>query len=196
MSVTMHLYKVVPNVKYNGYYNDYLTEKDLIVDPETGKAPYQILEASLGCPDVREDYVGYLAWEDKMHASAWSDGVKHERIDLTYLKSLFKANNYRGCNRILCKLNHFPIETFDNGHIIRKFIVVDEVAYAQGWFFKKRFFNRKMTFNFCITRDEMIKFFDKYIDYRSHDTRGKESVQKFLDAWEDGMNDMIFECAF
>ena len=52
MSVTMHLYKVVPNVKYNGYYNDYLTEKDLIVDPETGKAPYQILEASLGCPDV------------------------------------------------------------------------------------------------------------------------------------------------
>lgn len=31
------------------------------------------------------------------------------------------------------------------------------------------------------------------MDYRSHDIRGKESVQKFLDAWEDGM---IFECAF
>lgn len=193
MSVTMHLYKVVPNVKYIGYYNDFLTEKDLIVNPETGKAPYQIIEKSLGCPDIREDYSGYLAWEDKMHASAWSDGINHHRIDLTYLKSLFNCNNYRGSGRILRKLSQFPIETFSNGHITRKFIVVDEVAYAQGWFFKNRFFNRKISWNICTTKHEMEAFFKKYIDYFGKDTRGAESVEKFMKTWEDGM---IFECAF
>lgn len=191
MSVTMHLWKVNPTVTYNGWYMDYITNKDLILD-ESGDYPVKRIERELGMPE-NEDYAVFETWGKEMQQKAWSDGIIHNTLDLTYMKSLFKINNWRGSSRILKKLKKFLVQQFCNGHYIRNFIVVEEVAYAQGWFFKKQFFNRKMTWNFCTTKHEMEKFFKKYIDYFGKDTRGKESVQRFMDAWEDGM---IFECAF
>lgn len=191
MSATMHLWRVNPTATYKGWYMDYATDKDLIVD-ETGEYPLKRLERELGAPNSN-DYDVFLAWEKEMQKKAWSDGIIHNTLDLTYMKSLFEVNHWRGCGRILEKLKKFPMQQFYNGHYTRNFIVVEEVAYAQGWFFKNRFFNRKMTWNFCTTKHEMEEFFKKYIDYFGKDTRGKESVQRFMDAWEDGM---IFECAF
>lgn len=192
MSVTMHLWKVNPNVKYRGWYMDYATDKDLIMD-ETGEYPLKRIEKELGAPDSADYTTIFRAWEKEMQQKAWSDGIIHDTLDLTYMKSLFKVNHWRGCNRILKKLRQFPIHQFSNGHYTRNFIVVDEMAYAQGWFFKNNFFKRKMTWNICTTKHEMEEFFKKYIDYLGKDTRGEESVQKFLDSWENGM---IFECAF
>jgi hypothetical protein len=39
----------------------------------------------------------------------------------------------------------------------------------------------------------MENFFKQYIDFNSYDDRGREAVDRFLNAWEDGM---IFECAW
>lgn len=191
MSATMHLWRIVPNVTYNGWYMDYVTDKDLIKD-KTGEYPLKRIERELGAPNS-EDYDIFRAWKKEIEKKAWSDEIIHDILDLTYLKSTFKVNHWRGCSRILKKLKKFPMQQFCNGYYTRNFIVVEEVAYAQGWFFKNQFFNRKMTWNICTTKHEMEEFFKKYIDYFGKDTRGKESVQRFMDAWEDGL---IFECAF
>ena len=86
-----------------------------------------------------------------------------------------------------------PIKTFTNGKQSHKYIPVDVVQYAQGWFLKKKFFNKEITHSFCITKKQMENFFKQYIDFNSYDDRGKEAVDRFLNTWEDGM---IFECAW
>ena len=59
--------------------------------------------------------------------------------------------------------------------------------------FKEFIFSKKVTTVICTTKQEMLHFFNQYIDYWGKDTRGKECVESFINAWEDGM---IFECSF
>ena len=202
MSVTMHLYKVRPDVEYTGYYMDYVTHADF-VKGDDGYYPLEHKEKELGAPmgadghwpDSVKEYEIYWKnkeWGEAQENSAWSDNHRHDKIDITLLRACFK--DCRGWKRLVKHFDGFPIKTFNNGRTIQKYIPVDRVEYAQGWFFKKRFFNKKMTRVFCTTKKQMENFFKQYIDFNDkHDTRGREAVDRFLNAWEDGM---IFECAF
>ena len=100
----------------------------------------------------------------------------------------------RGANRQRRKLKKFlnlPSKT-EYG-ITNRIIVVEHIAYRQGWFLKTRFFKKPYTTVVCTTKSEMESFFKKYIDYKNKDTRGKECVDLFRSKWEDGM---IFICSW
>ena len=43
-----------------------------------------------------------------------------------------------------------------------KYASVEVVAYAQGMFLKRQFFNKKETFYACNSKEKMLKFFRKY----------------------------------
>lgn len=201
MSVTMSLYKVNPKVSYKGYHLDFLRDSDFVMG-EDGKYPYEIKERELGAPltdrgsvptisDGEELYNAYEKWEAEQVANAWTDGKTHDKIDMTYLTACFGKG--RGWRRIKNRLNTLPIQTFNNGRYSLRYIPVDEVEYAQGWFFKKRFFKKEITFVICVTKQQMENFFKQYIDFNNEDTRGREAVDRFLNAWEDGM---VFECSW
>ena len=113
------------------------------------------------------------------------------KIDVTHLRACFKYA--RGWRRLAKRLKNLNTKTFKNSRYTQKYIPVDEVQYAQGWFFKKKFFNKEITYVLCTTKKQMENFFKQYIDYNSHDTRAKEAVERFINAWEDGM---LFECSF
>lgn len=131
-------------------------------------------------------------WEDEQKRKAWSDGKEHDKIYVSILRSTYKKQ--RGWRRLNKRLSSIGTKTYMCNGIKMEYIAVDEVQYAQGWFFKNRFFNKEITSVFCVTKEQMINFFNKYIDFNSKaDDRGRGAVRSFLEAWEDGM---IFECAW
>lgn len=187
MSVRFHLYKVNPSVIYNGYYMDYATNKDLKED-ENGNIPLFELEKELGCPDT-DDIQENFCWQNEQKILAWSDKKEHYFFDFTYYNSFWR--NSRGWKYLYKRLNCFDFKIFNNGHKICKYLTLDRVLYYQGWFLKKRFFKKEVTFVYCVTKKQMVDFFNRYIDFTEEN--GRMCVKEFLDAWEDGM---LFECSW
>lgn len=202
MSVTMSLYKVRPDIEYKGYYLDFVG-KDAFILGSDGLYGLERIEKDLGAPmapdghwprseDDHDLYWKHEEWEKNQKANAWSDGKEHDKLDISHLKACFKHT--RGWKRLASRFEDMPIKTFKSARGIQRYIPVDEVQYAQGWFFKKRFFNKEITFVFCTTKEQMENFFKQYVDFNHpSDDRGKEAVNRFINAWEDGM---IFECAW
>lgn len=198
MSVTMSLYKVNPDVVYTGYYFDNVSKADFIMGSD-GFYPIEKKEKELGAPMKSDghwpcasdaEYDDYEKWEESQKASAWSDGVEHEFYDITHRKMCYKG--VRGWRRIRNRLEKFNHRQFKKKDT-RNYLVLDIVEYAQGWFFKKRFFKKEITYVVCTTKREMENFFRQYVDFNGRDTRGREAVNRFMASWEDGM---IFECAW
>lgn len=200
MSVCLSLYRINNDVTYNGYYLDFVSNDDFKCDSD-GYYELEKLEASLGAPmssnghwpvygvDDSELCDAHDLWLNAQKDSAWSDGKKHEKISLTMLK--YRLGDYRACNRMLNRLNGLPFKIFNNGHMIERYIPVDEVLYRQGWFFKKSFFKKELPMSICVTKEQMLNFFNQYLDFS--DPRGREVYESFVSSWEDGM---IFECAW
>lgn len=181
MSATMHLWKPL-DVKFLGSpYDDY-TDKQL---SEHGEE----IDEKLGCP-IDGSLEDIDIWGITMNCSEWEDKQGHDMLDLTYIKSIFKAYNDKAWRRVRKKLSQFPSSVGHRKVTSRKVICADEMAYAQGWFFKRRFFKKKTTFVFCTTKKEMELFFKRYMD-NSEDSR--KAQKYFLEKWEDGF---IFECAW
>lgn len=209
MSVCMMLYKVLPDVKYNGYYLDFATNKDFNIDDD-GFFPIEKKEQELGAPKNKDghwpchndpEFTSYNEWCEQQKANAWSDGIKHDMFDLTYYKMIY--GKYRGWGRLIKRLNEFKFNYFQKHSYVCKYLTVDTVEYAQGWFFKKSFYKKDITWTVCTTKDQMKHFFDQYIDCNNrtypigsakfHDNRGKEVIDRFLSSWEDGM---LFMCSW
>jgi len=182
MSVTMRLYKIRDDVDYKGHYMDFIRSDDLIENAH-GQSRLDRIEIELG---RRHD--NYEEWSEEQERKAWSDHQKHELFDISHYRVCYKKTN--GWKTLADKLNCFTIKNFLG---LKRYLCLDQVAYAQGWFFKRRFFKKEITMVICVTKKQMINFFNRYIDYNSHDTRGKESVECFLNAWENGM---MFVCAW
>lgn len=202
MSVTMHLYRVNTGIEYKGNYMTF-APADSSKLGEDGLYGFERYEKKLGAP-MREDghwpkwdedpelYRKHREWEDEQERKKWSDGQEHEYLDWTHIVRCY--SKYRGWRRIRNRMSMIQFKTFNYPRIgTTEYLCVDEVQYAQGWFFKKSFFSKEITLVFCTTKTQMENFFRRYIDYNSHDARGAEVVERFLNAWEDGM---LFECAW
>lgn len=119
----------------------------------------------------------------------WSDNCQHDFLDLTYHKALFNGN--KGWKRLQKRLEKFNIKRFDDKRgYISKYLTVNPVKYAQGWFFKKRYFKKKNWVFFGTTKKEMDDFFKRYVKVTEE---SEKIMEDFLNAWKDGM---IFECSF
>ena len=188
MSVTMNLYRVVPNVEYVGKPYDKV-KWSLDNTDELDK-----FEASLG---YREDfsYEELCEWQDKMADAAWSDGKKHEMINLVDIRARLKVGTKgrrdRGFKQIFDKLKQFKLQSYRNANgQYYQYIVVDSEVYRQGWFIKKSWFNKKNWYYVATTKKQMENFFNRYFDKSE---RANEARNAMLNAWRDGM---IFETSW
>lgn len=120
----------------------------------------------------------------------WSDKKDHNYIDFSHYRACYRKDRF--WSRIANKFEGLPFsycpDGYTKGHIL---IPVDCIQYAQGWFFKNRYFKRKCWYNVCNSKRGMIDFFNRYIDYSEEGV--KEIVNRFIDSWEDGM---IFICSW
>lgn len=79
---------------------------------------------------------------------------------------------------------------------------VEQVAYAQGWFLRPRFFNRKCTMFVADTKKGMMDFFNRYGKHEdgvymrydeggyltrcTRDNRLHDTIKQFESAWNEG----------
>lgn len=163
MSVTFSLYRIRDDV-------DYIN------------SPYS--NGDVRTPENTEEY----------YKGKYTDNNKHDMIDISYVKSMcYKGKKLaRGAKRAIKPIKNlkYKLCKTTRGYAY-KYVTVDEVLYRQGWFLKKKFFNRELTFVFCNSKKQMQRFFNEYIDRSTE--RGKECEKAFMDAFQPGM---IFECAF
>lgn len=69
---------------------------------------------------------------------------------------------------------------------------VYEFLYAQGWFFKNKFFKREFPCFYCTTKEGMINFFKRYIKLPKNE-KDRENIIKTLKQFVDGFGyDTIF----
>ena len=162
MSVTMCLYKVI-DVKYVGNRLNHIYEEEI---SDLSDEEYEKIDS---IPE-------------------WEDGIKHDMIDLTWLKLLCKLNNGKLCT--LKHLNKFNQYIFKDNYCTYKYIPVDEICYWQGWNLKKRFFNKKITTVFCVTRKQMVLFMRRYLK----PSEWNMFKEKFINNMVEG--EMIFECSW
>lgn len=193
MSVTFCLYKPRLEVQFKGFWWMQMPFRDM------SHEVLMDLQVKLGGPsepdknapyETRSDFFQKeMDWEDQMELTAWSDGKKHQLFKLDTKKGYLRS--CRGGRRMLNRLSKFSHQHFSNEYYRFNYLVLDEVVYRQGWFLKKRFFRRKFWTVYGTTKEEVERFFNKYL--KPNDEVGKEARDAFLNAWEDGM---LFECAF
>lgn len=173
MSVTLTLYKPNQDIEFLG----------------CGWMKYSSKEWKKLCEEWINNNCANAPSDEELFGNRWSDGGVHYYINVTERKSYLK--NYRGGRRYLKRLFRIKSKTFEHKYYPFQYIPVDIVQYRQGWFLKNRFFKKKFWTIYCTTRKELESFFNKYINFREE--WGEETVNTFLNSWEDGM---IFECSF
>ena len=197
MSVCFSLMKVLDDVDYIGddiERSEEASGMNCKSEDEATKL-YRKLAIKYGAPISEDegvtDYDAYTAWCEEQEKKAWSDGVKHDKFDINYIKSLFDGSK-KSWKRTYKKLKKFKFKRFkDIDGTTHKYLSTGEVLYRQGWFLKKPFFKRDVYTVICVTKEQMNKFFSKYLD--TSEERGLEAYKAFNDAWQDGY---IFECSW
>ena len=112
MSVTFNLYKVNNDVEYTGDIFDFIKPSDWAsgaaddILKKHGEPEYLEGKDEEAFQKYIEDYNN---WQNKIESSAWSDGNKHEMIDITHLKQV--NGECRGFNRLCRKLRHCHIRS-------------------------------------------------------------------------------------
>jgi len=178
MSVTFHLYKPI--------------DAYTIPDQFYMTSPTEYKKLLIEKPQVDPKYDAF--WSNFFKDDEWNDGKTHQKLNLTYLKALAKGKKNR-LSKMIQKIENqkdvYKIQYLNSKMSSYKYIAVDEVLYRQGWFLKKKFFKKVNWTHIYTTKEEMLGFFKRYIDFT--DPRGAECAKVFLEAWKDGM---IFECSW
>lgn len=178
MSVTFHLYKPCDNIHYLGRKYDFATKDE--------KNKMNKLLQNYSNTTNEDD-----EWIDDFLKDRYSDNQKHEIIDVTWYKRIYKlSSKYKGYYSLYKKLQSFNQDTiFTTLGLVNKYIVVDEIVYRQGWFLKNKFLKKGTTIFIATNKKEMKLFFKKYLDVK--DKKGIEAYKTFTDKWEDGMIFMV-----
>lgn len=195
MSVTFHLYKVRPDVHYLG------TKYDLSNKEERKNIDKLEKEEILNGfeNDMVREYRADRFSDGQIKYYGLFDDSKpedHSVIDVTWFNIIARMSSHnKGYRRLVKKLKKFSFDIVNHYYgYTNKYIVVDEILYRQGWFLRKKFFNKECTHYIATTKEEMICFFRKYL---IEDERGKETFNSFLKEWDKNCsNELIFEVAF
>lgn len=146
MSVTFHIYKLVRNVEYIGIWYDQFTFKEI------KQAMAENNKFVLEGPKK----------EAENEAFCWSDKKVHDIFNLyDYQPGLDKRLEKRMMKKIDRVNLPFQIGLRNRSYPY-KIIPVEEIAYSQGWFVRRRFLNKKNSLYIAVTKEEMMKFFRKY----------------------------------
>ena len=188
MSVTFHLYRPNYAVEYRGT----IFERSKVdVFNSTNESKFWEIYKSAGYKEGMS--AGELVEiDEKIDAKAWSDGVKHEQLNINYIRGQFQLTNkkyHRALRRNMKRLKTFQKKRYTTGYgVTTVYIPVDEIMYDQGWFLKHKFFKRKVWTVICTTKKQLKKFAENYAT-----KEGLRRIQAFIDNWEDGM---IFRCSW
>jgi len=173
MSVCFHLMKPIINV-------------EMLCSPYEKMKLKEYKELEKEHPDMNDNIYNDLFDRD------WRDGYKYDYIDISYYNSICKNNKKSRLKKQIEKLNKFCPKLLETRHgYTYKYIPVNHVLYYQGWNLKNRFFKKAVTIYICTTKEEMIGFLKKYLDFKNQ--KSKQLMKDFIDNWEDGM---IFECSW
>lgn len=137
--------------------------------------------------------------DDNPYEYIWSDGREHNHINLSDYDSIayrgyqtlgkWERNWHRYHKRLVSNFNFQRYVSCGSDY--QAFIIpVEEVLYWQGWGLSNRFFKKRHTVYFAITKKQMSEFLKKHTRPRNH--YDIETFRSFFDKWEDGM---IFECS-
>lgn len=75
------------------------------------------------------------------------------------------------------------------------FINCEEIKYRQGWWFKKKLFNEKISIHYATTKKRSEELLNRLLDFKYEEAvEAKESFLKALDGLED--NKFILEIAW
>ena len=198
MSVCFNLYIPNPDVEYHGCILDNIKVGNLSNDEICKAIEKQIDDyyAKFGAKD--SSLSEHNRVEDAVIASYFSDNKKHDIICFGSIRSFFKsasgkmAREWHRVHKKLfeldCKYNFKRLITKNNKCV--DYLVVTNAAYAQGWCLKKRFFKRRNWYFIYDTKEEMNRFFDRYLD----DSELARNIRKqFNDTWK---QNMLFVCSF
>lgn len=194
MSVVFQLFKPRYEVRYGGEW--WMTIRPSHLSDDTTFNYARCLAGGppepTGFDPTGSKFKNFLAendkWLEEMYAKSFSDGKHHELFVLEEYTASLK--HCREKHRTLKKIISLPWKSFHNDYYEFRYIVVDQVVYRQGWFLRKRFFNKKQWAVLCTSKKEIENFFKMYGDKSD---AAEEARNAFLNAFEDGM---IFECSF
>lgn len=176
MSVTFSLYKV-SEAEYLGS----------VFEAKTTEERDNEIRRRLNLP-ADSDIEATLQNACELVKAEWSDGAYHRMLDIADKHWMWKGE--RGWRRMDKRLKTLPTQVY-KGH---KYVALDKVEYSQGWFLKKRFFKKRITTVYCVTKKQMMDFFKQYLDYSGDDCLvAKDVMERFERAWKDGM---LFECSW
>lgn len=190
MSVIMALYKVRDDVDYVGSYADHVTKKDF-EDDEQGICNLERIEAAMGAPmkdghwpghSDGEIYDQYNAWRKQREKEVWSDKQEHYFFSWSYYQAI--NSKERGYRRLRNRIKKLKVKTYKPRG--EQYLCLDPVLYSQGWFFKKRFFKKKIFQNISATKEEMLNFLKQYCT-------DADEIERFSSLWEPGM---VFVCSW
>lgn len=126
----------------------------------------------------------YNVLADRANEDRFEDGQEHSIIDLTYYKWYYGKK--RGWNRILDKFDRLPIQSgkVDSTGDIHKYIVADRVWwYSTFRALKNSWFKKPIWFNLCTTKEEVVKFFNRY--GRKHFDEPNVIMRNVLEKWDE-----------
>ena len=146
MSTTFHIYKPVNGVEYTGTWLDQFSLKEI------DQAIIENNDYILKGPGKEVEDESYC----------WSDRKKHVIFDIFEYQSGFDRKLER---RMVKKMKRTDLDFhcgLKNKGQPYKVIPVEEIAYSQGWFVRRRFLEKKNPMYIAVTKEEMMRFFRKY----------------------------------
>lgn len=149
MSVTMHLYKPVYGVSIipGRYY----------ISSKAEQADMDINFSNLDDENLADSYF------KEFYETRYSDGKEHTTIIPAYYSNSNRSsrlNSYK--NKLSINLKD-AVCYYNDCFGTHKEYIVDEICYAQGWFFSKEFFRKENTLFCAFSKEEMIRLLDRYL---------------------------------
>ena len=190
MSATMHLYTIANGVTFiPGKIHSYVPSKQ-----SDSLDQYSIeLKSIINKPsDVDSVEVAEL---DKKWFGHYSDNLDHKEFYFYHYRGRCSRTKqyYKTAKSLFANNIQHGRGKYDNS----SFLILNEIEYAQGWFFTKKLFKSKFSTFFAFNKRDAKMLLDTTIKkYDPHDDRGAEAYSRFMKAIESLNEPFILEISW
>lgn len=188
MSVTLHLFKPLKGFEFVPPKKEDRLDFVRNMYPESKFEEFCDRTDVLSSEKWEKTYLGYIKGFDKEKHSQEYISCIGKYSPRRYSRRLLKARK-RMYEQYKDYIVHaeLPDRSYDC-------LVCEEVNYRQGWFFNRKFFNRKDVGEYyAFTKTETQRLMETYFDFKGeYKERAFEAYRAFLDTFEDGMYFAIF----